>query len=157
MEKLALNKPRQILGIFDRIERNSLRGDVVVKISLKNKIQMGEEVEYIHEVHEGEWLQKGGYDYLLFTNSEKEKVVIKFSSVEMTMTRFSTPKTIMRFLEGQEAVVTIPTPLGIQHFVTQTDVYQVDLNQQCLHLSYRLKGLESQEIFADYEMKISWI
>ncbi len=62
------------------------------------------------------------------------------------MTRFSTPKSIMRFISGKEAIVTIPTPLGIQHFVTATKRYQLNRSDQSVQLQYELKGLENQQV-----------
>lgn len=116
---------------------------------------MDEELEVIHEEHEGEWVDKGEFTYLVFTNSEKEKVMIKLGSSELVMTRFSTPKTIMRFLAEKEAVVVIPTPVGMQHFVTETSRYSLEENR--VFLTYRLKSLGTGQVFADYEMTISWI
>ena len=57
---------------------------------------------------------------------EKEKVVIKFHGQELVMSRFSNPKTIMRFLKDSDSFASIPTPMGMQEFIIQTSHYQVD-------------------------------
>ena len=53
------------------------------------------------------------------------------------MTRFSNPKTIMRFLKGSDSLAYIPTPMGMQEFIIQTSHYQVD--QQKIELAYQLQ------------------
>ena len=42
------------------------------------------------------------------------------------MTRFSNPKSIMRFSAKVPALVHIPTPLGTQHFLTDTSLFAHD-------------------------------
>ena len=101
-------------------------------------------------------MQKGSYCYLVFKNEENEQVVLKFHDKELTMTRFSTPKSLMRFIKGGKAMVDIPTPVGMQQFITETSHYQVDLKKQVLELHYQLRIRDSEQIFASYQMEISW-
>ena len=125
-----------------------------MKIRMRNEIQLGEELEVIDQVFDVELVDKGAYRYLLFYNEEKEKVVLKFSEKELIMTRFSKPKSLMRFVKDEEAIVVLPTPLGNQHFVTDTSLYE--LSSHHLRLHYRLKNLEGESVFASYEMEIDW-
>lgn len=127
-----------------------------MKIYLQNEIDLDGQLEVIDQTFPVEVKKKDGKLYLIYQNEEEEKVVLKCDEQELVMTRFSNPKSIMRFVKNQEAIVTIPTPLGIQHFVTQTILYQLSADQQDLILHYDLNGLENQQKFASYKMKISW-
>ena len=117
-------------------------------IRLQNEIDLDGQVEIIDQRFQVEVKEKDGHLYLVFVNDEAEKVVIKCDDEELVMTRFSTPKSIMRFISNKEAIVTIPTPMGIQHFVTNTKNYQLNLSEQHLRLQYDLMGLENQQRFA---------
>lgn len=125
-----------------------------MKIRMKNEIQLDGQMEVMDHVYEVDYKDKGDYAYLIYENEEKERVVLKFHDKELVMTRFSTPKSIMRFVKDEEAIVTLPTPMGIQHFVTVTSHYE--LADQQLQLHYTLKPLEGEQIFASYQLDISW-
>lgn len=125
-------------------------------IRLQNEIDLDGKVEIIDQRFQVEVKEKDGHLYLIFVNDEAEKVVIKCDDEELVMTRFSTPKSIMRFISNKEVIVTIPTPMGIQHFVTNTKNYQLNRSEQYLRLQYDLMGLENQQRFASYDMAISW-
>lgn len=127
-----------------------------MKIRIQNRIQMDEQVEQIDQSYDVDWTQKGAYHYLLFKNEEGEKVVLKFHDEELIMTRFSTPKSLMRFIKGGEALVGIPTPIGMQQFITKTSHYKVDLKKQIIELHYQLRMPDGERNFADYQMEISW-
>ncbi|HEM2548310.1 TPA: DUF1934 domain-containing protein [Streptococcus suis] len=127
-----------------------------MNICLRNEIDLDGQLEVINQTFPVEVKKKDEKLYLIYQNEEEEKVVLKCDEQELVMTRFSNPKSIMRFVKNQEAIVTIPTPLGIQHFVTQTSQYELKAEQQELILHYVLKGLENQQILANYKMKISW-
>ncbi len=124
-----------------------------MKIRMRNRIQFDEQLEVIDQLYDVEVHEKGDYRYLLFYNEEKEKVVIKFHGQELVMTRFSTPKTIMRFLKDSDSLAYIPTPMGMQEFIIQTSRYQVD--GQAIYLDYRLQNQEGQT-FASYQLEITW-
>lgn len=125
-------------------------------IRLQNEIDLDGQIEVIDQVYPVDVTEKNGLFYLIFTNEEEEKVALKAGDSELVMTRFSNPKSIMRFIKEQEAVVTIPTPMGIQHFVTDTYHYLLDRQKQSIDLHYVLRALESEQEFARYQMKISW-
>ena len=73
-------------------------------------------MEIVDQYYQGEWKEKAGFQYLLYTNEEDEKVALKFSNDELVMTRFSSPKSIMRFYKNEDGGAIIPTPMGIQQF-----------------------------------------
>lgn len=125
-------------------------------IHLRNEIDLDGQIEVVEQQFQVELKEKDGHLYLIYSNDEAEKVVIKCDEEELVMTRFSTPKSIMRFISDKEAIVTIPTPMGIQHFVTNTKSYQLDRFGQLVRLQYELKGLENQQRFATYDLEISW-
>lgn len=124
-----------------------------MKIRMRNTIQFDEQLEVIDQLYDVEVHEKGDYRYLLFYNEEKEKVVIKFYGQELVMTRFSTPKTIMRFLKDSDSLAYIPTPMGMQEFIIQTNRYQVD--GQKIYLDYQLQNQEGHP-FASYQLEITW-
>ncbi|HFR3976740.1 TPA: DUF1934 domain-containing protein [Streptococcus suis] len=127
-----------------------------MNIRLRNEIDLDGQLEVIDQTFSVEVKEKDEKLYLIYQNDEEEKVVIKCDENELVMTRFSNPKSIMRFVKKQEAIVTIPTPMGIQHFVTKTGFYKLSLEQQALILHYDLNGLENQQKFASYKMHIEW-
>jgi len=127
-----------------------------MQIRLRNEIQLDGQMEVVDQSYPVEATSKNGHLYLIFINEEMEKTVIKCDTAELVMTRFSNPKSIMRFLPEKEAIVTLHTPLGIQHFVTATDHYQLKTEQREIELHYDLKQLEGDGIFATYRMEISW-
>ena len=83
--------------------------------------------------------------------------MLKCNDQELIMTRFSTPKSIMRFHRETPALVTIPTPVGLQHLQTQTSVYELDTKEQNLKIYYQLKQLEGDSVFANYQLEIKWL
>ncbi|WP_267248257.1 DUF1934 domain-containing protein [Streptococcus sp. Marseille-Q5986] len=124
-----------------------------MKIRMRNTIQFDEQLEVIDQLYDVEVHEKGDYRYLLFYNEEKEKVVLKFHEEELVMTRFSSPKTIMRFLKDSDSLAYIPTPMGMQEFIIQTNRYQVD--GQKIELAYQLQNKEGHP-FASYQLEITW-
>lgn len=124
-----------------------------MKIRMRNTIQFDEQLEVIDQLYDVELREKGDFSYLLFYNEEQEKVVIKFQEEELVMTRFSNPKTIMRFLKDSDSLAYIPTPMGMQEFIIQTSHYEV--GEEKLELAYQLQNKEGVP-FADYRLEITW-
>lgn len=124
-----------------------------MKIRMRNRIQFDEQLEVIDQLYDVEVREKGDYSYLLFYNEEKEKVVLKFHEEELVMTRFSNPKTIMRFLKDSDSLAYIPTPMGMQEFIIQTNHYKLD--GQKIELAYQLQNQEGHP-FASYQLEITW-
>lgn len=124
-----------------------------MKIRMRNTIQFDEQLEVIDQLYDVEVHEKGDYSYLLFYNEEKEKVVLKFHEEELVMTRFSNPKTIMKFLKESDSLAYIPTPMGMQEFIIQTNHYELD--RQKIELAYQLQNQEGYP-FASYQLEITW-
>ena len=124
-----------------------------MKIRMRNTIQFDEQLEVIDQLYDVELREKGDFSYLLFYNEEQEKVVIKFQEEELVMTRFSNPKTIMRFLKDSDSLAYIPTPMGMQEFIIQTSHYEV--GGEKIELAYQLQNKEGVP-FADYQLEITW-
>ena len=124
-----------------------------MKIRMRNRIQFDEQLEVVDQLYEVEVREKGDYSYLLFYNEEKEKVVLKLDEEELVMTRFSSPKTIMRFLKDSDSLAYIPTPMGLQEFIIQTSHYKLD--EQKIELAYQLQNQEGHP-FASYQLEITW-
>ena len=124
-----------------------------MKIRMRNRIQFDEQLEVIDQLYDVEVREKGDFSYLLFYNEEKEKVVLKFHEEELVMTRFSSPKTIMRFLKDGDSLAYIATPMGMQEFIIQTNHYKLD--GQKIELAYQLQNQEGHP-FASYQLEITW-
>ena len=124
-----------------------------MKIRMRNRIQFDEQLEVIDQLYDVEVREKGDYSYLLFYNEEKEKVVLKFRQEELVMTRFSKPNTIMRFIKDSDSLAYIPTPMGMQEFIIQTNHYKLD--GQKIELAYQLQNQEGHP-FASYQLEITW-
>ena len=125
-----------------------------MKIRMRNTIQFEEQLEVIDQLYGVELREKGDFSYLLFYNEEKEKVVLKFNGEELVMTRFSNPKTIMRFLKDSDSLAYIPTPMGLQEFIIQTSHYEV--GEEKIELAYQLQNKEGVP-FANYRLEITWV
>lgn len=125
-----------------------------MQIRIQNTIRFGEEMEIVDQYYQGEWKEKAGFQYLLYTNEEDEKVALKFSNDELVMTRFSTPKSIMRFNKNEDGGAIIPTPMWIQQFLITTDLFQLELSR--LQVTYRLLTLDGEQEFANYQLLVEW-
>ena len=124
-----------------------------MKIRMRNTIKFDEQLEVIDQLYDVELREKGDFSYLLFFNDDQEKVVLKFNGEELVMTRFSNPKTIMRFLKDSDSLAYIPTPIGMQEFIIQTSHYEV--GEEKIELAYQLQNKEGV-LFADYRLEITW-
>ena len=124
-----------------------------MKIRMRNTIKFDDQLEVIDQLYVVELREKGDFTYLLFYNEDQEKVVLKFNGEELVMTRFSNPKTIMRFLKDTDSLAYIPTPMGLQEFIIQTSHY--DVGEEKIELAYQLQNKEGVP-FANYRLEISW-
>lgn len=124
-----------------------------MKIRMRNTIKFDEQLEVIDQLYDVELREKGDFSYLLFYNEDQEKVVLKFNGVELVMSRFSNPKTIMRFLKDSDSLAYIPTPIGMQEFIIQTSHYEV--GEEKIELAYQLQNKEGVP-FANYSLEITW-
>ena len=124
-----------------------------MKIRMRNTIKFDEQMEVINQLYDVELREKGDFSYLLFYNEEQEKVVLKFNGEELVMSRFSNPKTIMRFLKDSDSLAYIPTPMGMQEFIIQTSHYEV--GEEKIELAYQLQNKEGVP-FANYRLEITW-
>ena len=124
-----------------------------MKIRMRNTIKFDEQLEVIDQLYDVELREKGDFSYLLFYNEDQEKVVLKFNGEELVMSRFSNPKTIMRFLKDSDSLAYIPTPMGMQEFIIQTSHYEV--GEEKIELAYKLQNKEGVP-FADYRLEITW-
>ena len=124
-----------------------------MKIRMRNTIKFDDQLEVIDQLYEVELREKGDFSYLLFYNEDQEKVVLKFNGEELVMSRFSNPKTIMRFLKDSDSLAYIPTPMGLQEFIIQTSHYEV--GEEKIELAYQLQNKEGVP-FADYRLEITW-
>lgn len=128
-----------------------------MKLHIKHKIDLDGQVELVEQSYPVKLTEKNGHIYLTYTNEEKETVMLKCNDQELIMTRFSTPKSIMRFHRETPALVAIPTPVGLQHLQTQTSVYELNTKEQNLKIHYQLKQLEGDSVFANYQLEIKWL
>ena len=124
-----------------------------MKIRMRNTIKFDEQLEVIDQLYDVELREKGDFSYLLFYNEDQEKVGLKFNGEELVTSRFSNPKTIMRFLKDSDSLAYIPTPMGLQEFIIQTSHYEV--GEEKIELAYQLQNKEGVP-FANYRLEITW-
>ena len=124
-----------------------------MKIRMRNTIKFDDQLEVIDQLYDVELREKGDFSYLLFYNEDQEKVVLKFNGEELVMSRFSSPKTIMRFLKDSDSLAYIPTSMGLQEFIIQTSHYEV--GEEKIELAYQLQNKEGVP-FANYRLEITW-
>ncbi|MGT2832515.1 DUF1934 domain-containing protein [Streptococcus halotolerans] len=128
-----------------------------MKIIIDNNIMMDQDLDMVHEEANGEYKEKGEFSYLIYTNSEKERVILKFNADKLTVTRFSNPQSIMTFEKDHFAAAQIPSPLGLQRLVTKTTLFELKEADQELILHYQLlPHPEAEEALADYRMRLRW-
>ena len=112
-----------------------------MQIHLRNEIDLDGQREVIDQTHPVDVTEKNGFSYFIFVNEEKERVVIKCNDQELIMTRFSNPKSVLRFHREVQALVTIPTPMGIQHFMTKTSKFkQITLSSLTMFLNSQIQN-----------------
>ncbi|EHI70656.1 DUF1934 domain-containing protein [Streptococcus ictaluri] len=127
-----------------------------MKLEITNRITLDQDTELIEEVHVVDVKEKANATYLIYENDDKEKVVIKLKEEELTMSRFSKPQSLMIFKNQQQVLIALPTPAGIQQFVTDTKTYHLDLKKQEVVLAYALLQANSELAFANYDLKLKW-
>ncbi|MGT2933379.1 DUF1934 domain-containing protein [Streptococcus catagoni] len=127
-----------------------------MKIEINNKITIDNDVEEIKEVYDCQISEKAGFLYFVYQNPEKEKVVLKCYEKGLTMTRYSTPKSLMKFHRDQKQAIAIPTPLGLQHFVTDTNSFHFSKDLKELSMNYDLRDATHDGLFASYSLNIKW-
>lgn len=128
-----------------------------MRIIIDNKIMLDGEIDMVHEESRGEYKVKGEFSYLIYTNSEKERVILKFNHKELTVTRFSKPQSIMKFEQNHFASAKVPSPLGLQRLVTKTTYFKLKKSSQELMIHYQLlPHPEAEQSLANYQMRLKW-
>lgn len=129
-----------------------------MKIIIDNKVIMDQDIDMIHEEAQGDYKEKGDFSYLIYTNSEKERLVLKFNDISLSVTRFGTPQTTMLFKKDAFAAAQIPSPLGLQRLVTKTTHFKLQKQARELTLYYQLLSHpEAETALADYQMRLRWL
>lgn len=96
----------------------------MVKITIDNLIHIDHETEIIHEEYKGDYHEKNGSHFLVYQNEMSEKVVMKYDTEMLTITRFSKPSTIMKMHPEVVTKTAIATPVGQQRFEIKTQLYK---------------------------------
>ena len=96
----------------------------MVKITIDNLIHIDHETEIIHEEYKGKKKKKNGSHFLVYQNEMSEKVVMKYDTEMLTITRFSKPSTIMKMHPEVVTKTAIATPVGPQRFEIKTQLYK---------------------------------
>lgn len=96
----------------------------MVKITIDNLINIDHETEIIHEEYTGDYHEKDGSHFLVYQNEISEKVVMKYDTEMLTITRFSKPSTIMKMHPEVVTKTAIATPVGPQRFEIKTQLYK---------------------------------
>ncbi|MBF0818519.1 DUF1934 domain-containing protein [Streptococcus acidominimus] len=125
-----------------------------MKLVIQNEIDLDGEMEVVEEIRDVEFVEKGGFLYLTYHNEEKERVVLKMSDTDCTMTRFSQPKSVMQFIAKEKTVTQIATPVGIQSLNVVTESYQKEDAQA--RIDYKLQIPQTGQTLASYHLKMKW-
>ena len=96
----------------------------MVKITIDNLIHIDHETEIIHEEYKGDYHEKNGSHFLVYQNEMSEKVVMKYDTEMLTITRFSKPSTIIKMHPEVVTKTAIATPVGPQRFEIKTQLYK---------------------------------
>lgn len=96
----------------------------MVKITIDNLIHIDHETEIIHDEYKGDYHEKNGSHFLVYQNEMSEKVVMKYDTEMLTITRFSKPSTIMKMHPEVVTKTAIATPVGPQRFEIKTQLYK---------------------------------
>ncbi|MEX2805110.1 DUF1934 domain-containing protein [Streptococcus sp. H31] len=127
-----------------------------MQVEIKNIIQIDNQTETIREVHDCQLGQKNGMAYILYQNTDKERVLLKYKEQELLMVRYSEPRTIMSFQEDRLTAAQIPTPLGLQKLTVETTRLFIQPENQYIAADYVLKQAETEDVFARYQLTVSW-
>src|SRR5574337_622242 len=96
----------------------------MTQITIHNLIKIDEQTEVIREVVSGDYHQKNGSNFLVYQNELSEKVVMKYDDEMLTITRFSSPSTIIKLHPKVATKTTNTTHLGQQVFDFKTNTNQ---------------------------------
>lgn len=97
----------------------------MTQITIKNRIMIDEQVEKIHQRFAGDYYQKNGSHFLVYQNEIAEKVVMKYDHEMLTITRYSTPSTIIKLHPKVATRAVIVTPVGQQEFEVRTKNHKI--------------------------------
>lgn len=124
----------------------------MVKLTIDNLIQIDHETEVVHEQFKGDYHDKNGSHFLVYQNASNEKVVMKYDDEMVTITRFSTPSTIMKLHPQVTTKTAIATPLGPQHFEIKTQSY----HQETTGFKTRYQFWQGQHKIAQYDLSVQF-
>ena len=96
----------------------------MVKITIDNLIHIDHETEIIHEEYKGDYHEKNGSHFLVYQNEMSEKVVMKYDTEMLTITRFSKPSTIMKMHPEVVTKTAIATSVCPQRLEIKTRLYK---------------------------------
>ena len=122
----------------------------MVKITIDNLIHIDHETEIIHEEYKGDYHEKNGSHFLVYQNEMSEKVVMKYDTEMLTITRFSKPSTIMKMHPEVVTKTAIATPVGPQRFEIKTQLYKKSATG--FKASYQF--WQSETKIAQYDLEI---
>jgi uncharacterized beta-barrel protein YwiB (DUF1934 family) len=122
-----------------------------MKITIRNKINIDNQIERIKEIFSGEIKQISGKTVLIYQNANDEKVMIKFTDEEMNMIRYADRAVSMRF---NEKIETSTSYEGLGELIITTDSYKVNHELKNLKISYQLA--QNDQKIGDYKLRIDW-
>lgn len=96
----------------------------MTQITIKNLITIDQQTETIHQTFSGDYYQKNQSHFLVYQNELAEKVVMKYDHEMLTITRFSTPSTLIKLHPKVSTQAVITTPVGQQVFDVKTKKHE---------------------------------
>ncbi|MFC4652395.1 DUF1934 domain-containing protein [Lactococcus nasutitermitis] len=123
----------------------------MIKINIHSHIKIERQEEAIHEEYKGELKEIAGKICLIYTNSQDEKVLIKFDEQELSMTRYTDNPISMHF---HKEFPTKADYAGLGKLSILTKDLSVNSAQQIVELYYHLAQNELK--IGEYRMQITW-
>lgn len=132
-----------------------------VIVTVKSVQMINGEDEVIELISPGKFYKKGNIFYVIYEETELSGMqgtttTLKIEEKCVTLMRFGTTSTCMRFEEGVKSRVLYKVPYGMVEFTIKPESIEVDVNEDGgeVHLYYGLKAAGHQTSTNELHIKI---
>ena len=122
-----------------------------MEITIRNRIVIDGQEEFIRETFEGDVKKLGNKIALYYKNAEEEKVLIKFDDKELSMTRYADKPVVMRF---HKELPTHTLYEGLGRLEILTDGFH--MNEELKHVKLKYCLAQNDIPIGEYRMRIDW-
>ncbi|MDR0297475.1 MAG: DUF1934 family protein [Streptococcaceae bacterium] len=120
-----------------------------MKIIFDNHITVDQKSEHLTEIFEGELTKRADKFWLIFENTDHEKVLLKFNEKELMMVRYGDFPTTMRYRENE---LTHNAYQGLGEIEIFTHYYEFTADKVILHYTMSQADLE----LGTYKLEITY-